>query len=338
MNFSILRYATTFLCGIQILSAQPEPNTAIRDFTIPQFDEEGRPLSMLKGKELRRQPKDEATVLEMDLQTYAMARPGTTELRLRSSSARFFLKSNRATSDQPIQVDGPDYEITGRGWSWNGRERKVLINHDVRSTFDATLTDFLASGCGPEEKEDPPEIPLRPVPKEKGQTRIFSTKLELLTTDKDHRFLFTGNVRIIGLNLNVTCDQLEVISMRSLEKKEEAGAFGSIASILALGRVRIEQRQRSAVAGKATIDVAAGTIVLEENPVVFDDQGKAEGHKIILYRGQRRAEVLTKPGETRAEVTLPPIGDLGVFGKDIEKRKEGTPGSGSQTKEPSPRP
>ncbi|MGE4550809.1 MAG: LptA/OstA family protein, partial [Opitutales bacterium] len=296
--------------------------TAIRDFAIPQFDEEGRRLSMLRGKELSRHPKDEATVLEMDLRTYAVDRPGTMELRIRSSSARFFLKSNRATSDQVIQVNGPDYEITGRGWSWNGRERKVLINHDVRSIFDATLTDFLASGCGPEKIEATPEFPLRPVPKDQGQTRIFSTKLELLTTDKDHRFLFLGEVRIIGLNLNVTCDRLEVISTRTLEKKEEAGAFGSIAHILALGRVRIEQRQRSAVAGKATIDVAAGTIVLEEDPVVFDDQGKATGHRIILYRGQRRAEVQGKPGGARPTVTLPPLRDLDGIGKVKDEGKD----------------
>ena len=89
--------------------------------------------------------------------------------------------------------------------------------------------------------------------------------------------------------------------------------------------MRIEQRERSAVAGKATIDVAAGTILLEDNPVVFDDQGKATGHKIILYRGQRRAEVHGKPGETRASVTLPPIRDLGGTGKVNEEKKKNNP-------------
>ena len=326
--------AAPLLLVVSVLVAQPESTTAIRDFAIPQFDQEGRPLSILRGKELRHLPNDEATVLEMDLRTFAVERPGATDLRLRSSSARFFLKKSEATSGQPIHLDGPDYEIKGKGWSWKGQERHVLIHHDAQANFDATLTDFLASGCDPENKD----VPLRPLPKEKGQTRIFSDKLELLTTDKDHRFLFVGNVRIVGHNLSVTCDRLEVISSRSPEEEGEAGAFGSIANIFATGRVRIEQRQRSAVAGKATIDVAGGTIALEENPVVFDDQGKAEGHKIILHRGQRRAEVHSKPGETRAEVTLPPIGDLGVFGKDIEKPKKNIPENGSQTEKPSPRP
>mgnify|MGYP001471072545 CR=1 FL=1 len=330
----IFLHMVLLLFVVSVLEAQPESTTAIRDFAIPQFDQEGRPLSMLRGKELRHLPNDEATVLEMDLRTFAVERPGTTDLRLRSSSSRFFLKKSEATSDQPIHLVGPDYEITGKGWSWKGKDRQVLIHDDVKANFKATLTDFLASGCDSENKD----VPLRPLPKEKGQTRIFSDKLELLTTDKDHRFLFVGNVQIVGHNLSVTCDRLEVISSRSPEEEGEAGAFGSIANIFATGRVRIEQRQRSAVAGNATIDVAAGTIALEEAPVVFDDQGKAEGHKIILHRGQRRAEVHSKPGETRAEVTLPPIGDLGVFGKDIEKRKKETPGSDSPIEEPSPRP
>ena len=159
------------------------------------------------------------------------------------------------------------------------------------------------------------------MPDEKGQTRIFSDKLELLTTDKDHQFHFLGDVRIIGHNLSVTCDRLDVFSERSSEDEAAPGGFGSIARILATGRVRIEQKERSAIAGKATIDVNAGTIVLEENPIVFDDCGKAAGHKIILYRGQRRAEVQGKPGETRAKVTLPPLRDIGVFGTDANRTK-----------------
>ena len=77
-----------------------------------------------------------------------------------------------------------------------------------------------------------------------------------------------------------------------------------------------------AVAGKATIDVDAGTIMLEDDPVVFEDKGKVSGHKIILFRGQQRVEVHGKPGETRAKVTLPPIRDLGALGKKLDEKKD----------------
>ncbi|MBO94165.1 MAG: hypothetical protein CMI32_04600 [Opitutales bacterium] len=322
----LLFFAAPFICGMPFASAQLEQTTAIKDFAIPSFDEDGHRLWVLRGKELRRQSEAEATVLEMDLTTYAGTRQQTPETRLRSPLARFLLKGNRASSDQGIAIKGLDYEITGRGWKWNGKEQRVLIDNEVCVLFAATLTDFLASGCAPDEPTVPPasQFPPRPMPKEEGQTRIFSDKLELLTTDKDHQFHFRGDVRIFGSDLKVSCDSLKVISKRSVDENGTGrGAFGSIANIFADGHVRIEQKERSAVAGKATIDVAAGTIVLEDDPVVFDDRGKAAGHKIILHRGKRRAEVLGKPGETRAEVTLPPIRDLGGTGKVDKDKKKG---------------
>jgi len=341
MNFSgifkILFAVLSLGCGSAM--AQLDQVGAIRNFSIPRFNEEGGRLWLLQGKELRRQSKEVAFITEMDLQTYDSER-GVPETRLRSPFARFHMKNNLAGSDKAILINGPDYEISGQGWQWNGSLRRVLIASKVQVFFEAVLTDFLASECAPDEQEDPPAPPLavRPVPDDAGQTRIYSDKLEMLTTDEGHRFFFLGNVRVFGRNLNVTCDRLEVTSKRSDDEDTGPGAFGSISSILALGHVRIEQSARSAVAGKATIDVKAGTIALEEAPVIFDDKGKAEGHKIILYRGQRRAEVHGKPGETRAKVTLPPIGDLGVFGKEVEERKKDTSGSNSKTDEPSSRP
>ncbi|MFP6900931.1 MAG: LptA/OstA family protein [Opitutales bacterium] len=311
------------LLGIATVSAQLEQATAIRDFTMPRFDDEGRRLWTLSGKEFKRVAPDEAIVRDMDLRTYAADRQKSQETRMRSPSARFFLQENRAESEQSIRIDGLDYEITGHGWKWIGEKNRVIVENRVRVVFDAPLTDFLATGCDSRDTDhDPvPQQPSRPLPDDEGKTRIFSDKLELLTTDKDHQFHFFGNVRIIGRNLTVSCDQLKVFSQRSSDEGGGPGAFGSISKILATGRVRIEQKERSAVAGKATIDVLAGTIVLEENPVVFDDRGKATGHKIILYRGQRRAEVQGKPGETRAKVTLPPLRDLDVFGKDANQTK-----------------
>ncbi len=116
----LLFFAAPFICGMPFASAQLEQTTAIKDFAIPSFDEDGHRLWVLRGKELRRQSEAEATVLEMDLTTYAGTRQQTPETRLRSPLARFLLKGNRASSDQGIAIKGLDYEITGRGWKWNG--------------------------------------------------------------------------------------------------------------------------------------------------------------------------------------------------------------------------
>lgn len=149
------------------------------------------------------------------------------------------------------------------------------------------------------------------------RTLILSDRLELVTSESANRFLFEGNVRVEGNNLEATCDRMEVLANRKAGSEPEAtfGEIGSIESILATGRVRITQGGRRAEAGRAEIFPREGKVILTENPKVIDEKGmEATGTRMILLQGERKAVIEGAPeGGTkgRPRVVLPSIPDLG---------------------------
>lgn len=161
---------------------------------------------------------------------------------------------------------------------------------------------FAAAGAG----EPPP-------------TTITSQQLDMRTTDTESTFLFTGLVTVTGNEIELTCDELEVIALRSDEDINAAiGELGKFKSLIAKGRVKIIQGERVATCGRAEVLPGEEKIILTENPLVRDGQSAVTGERMILFRGERRA-VVESGASGPARVTLPPIRDLG-FPKEGEKK------------------
>jgi hypothetical protein len=59
----------------------------------------------------------------------------------------------------------------------------------------------------------------------------------------------------------------------------------------------------------------------------LDGQYEASGPRMVLHRGERRAEILSEPGE-RPRITLPPLKDLG-YEKEKPKAKKGEADKGA---------
>jgi lipopolysaccharide export system protein LptA len=62
-------------------------------------------------------------------------------------------------------------------------------------------------------------------------------------------------------------------------------------------------------------------VVLTGDPKVrsVDGQYQATGPKMVLHRGERRAQIISEAGE-RPRISLPPLKDLG-YEKEKEKKK-----------------
>jgi lipopolysaccharide export system protein LptA len=149
------------------------------------------------------------------------------------------------------------------------------------------------------------------------QTVISSDRLEMENDGQKAFFLFSDNVKLTGNNLIVTCDRLEVHSHRTGDFDANIGKLGSIQQILAIGNVSISQEGRTARAGRAEVLPAEDKIILTENPIVSDTQGKVSGGTITFYRGDRRAVV--ESGSTGpARVILPAMPNLG-FNNDLKE-------------------
>jgi lipopolysaccharide export system protein LptA len=152
-------------------------------------------------------------------------------------------------------------------------------------------------------------------------TVIESGSAEMVSTAKETTFTFRNGVTVTATNMKLTCDHLEVIALRSGDPAATFGKQEDFKSLVAIGGVRIVQSDREATCERAEVFPGEDKVVLTGNPVVrsMDGQYQASGPKMVLHRGERRAQIVGEPGE-RPRISLPPLKDLG-YEKEKEKKK-----------------
>lgn len=141
---------------------------------------------------------------------------------------------------------------------------------------------------------------------------------ETISTDKEITSTFRDKVVVTGNNLKLTCDYLVVIAIRKTGDTTAAlGKYGYFKSLVATGNVRIMQGDREATCGRAEIFPGEDKIILSEKvgdalPRVRDNESTAEGPRLTLYRGQRKAVIEGDAAtNTGIRIKLPAIKDLG---------------------------
>ena len=70
-------------------------------------------------------------------------------------------------------------------------------------------------------------------------TEITSKHFESRSTDTEMTTLFTGDVVVTGTNLRITCDRIEVVSMRLGEKSDVVAEKNRFKSLVATGSVAV---------------------------------------------------------------------------------------------------
>ena len=159
-------------------------------------------------------------------------------------------------------------------------------------------------------------LPLRaetPPGEESKQTVIESERLSVIHTEEGNRFVFSGNVRVTGVDFEAECDRMEV---RTTARDGDGGGFGAIEVVEATGNVRVLQGGREATAGKAFIYPAENRVVLEDGPVVRDGRGTVSGHRMILRGTEGRIEVEPGPEGSRPRVELPDLDAVRESGRE----------------------
>ena len=157
-------------------------------------------------------------------------------------------------------------------------------------------------------------------------TEITSKHFESRSTDTEMTTLFTGDVVVTGTNLRITCDRIEVISMRLGEKSDVVTQQNRFKSLVATGNVKIAQADREANCGRAVVLPGDDKITLTENPIVIDHGANITwtGDSLMLLRGERR--VLGN----NVRLVGPPVRDLG-FDPDKKVPAPATPAQPAAT-------
>jgi lipopolysaccharide export system protein LptA len=129
-------------------------------------------------------------------------------------------------------------------------------------------------------------------------TIVTADRLEMKNTGVESHLVFIGNVQLVGTNLTVTCDRVEIYAeqipdVRAPEKKATIGKIGALTRILALGRVKVSQEGRTATAGRAEVMPIEDKIVLSEEPVVVDTETQVtvSGTRMTFFRGDRYGQI-----------------------------------------------
>jgi lipopolysaccharide export system protein LptA len=169
-------------------------------------------------------------------------------------------------------------------------------------------------------------------------TVIESGTAEMVSTAKETTFTFGNGVTVSGTNLKMTCENLEVVARRSGDPEATFGKQENFKSLVATGNVRIVQSDREATCERAEVFPDDDKVVLTGNPKVrsTDGQYQASGPKMVLHRGERRAQIIAEGGE-RPRISLPPLKDLGYEKEKKKAPSKGTPEAGTPP-EPTPPP
>jgi len=121
-------------------------------WTYPVFsDAEGYRVLTLRGSEARYLNPNEIEVRGFSAIVFSGDASNRVDTVLLSPQATFYPKDNRATGNDAVRLIlsgrpdtiNDDVEVTGRGWTYDHRTKKVSIAHEVRVTFQAQLHDIL---------------------------------------------------------------------------------------------------------------------------------------------------------------------------------------------------
>ena len=126
-------------------------------------------------------------------------------------------------------------------------------------------------------------------------------KSDSLTADNTKKTAtFTGNVAARQGDLTIYADKLIVTY---------SDESGDVSSAELFGHVRIIQEQRRGEAEHAVYDAKRAIILLDGNPIVYQNSDKISGKVITYYLDQDRSEVTSGAGN-RVEAVINPKGKV----------------------------
>ena len=280
---------------------------------VPGFGSDGRLSWELKASEVRPAENDLYKARNPLLKTYGKQGIRT---EAKSSSGVFDLRTGYAFGKEALFVTGQGFFAEGKNWKWwqksaNGNHRMIFekgggLSFDMELGKSLLLNDLVESkGC--------PEEPIKK--SKKMPTVARADYIELLAVnEKSHRFLLEGNVSVVGNELRLSCEKMEVKFDK--DSNSSSDDIGEISLITALGNIEFAQKGRISYCNTLKMDVSKGEVLLqgsEDKParVIDEEWGKASGLRIILEKGKRRARVLGGEGGEKPSLELPAHPDLG---------------------------
>ena len=113
-----------------------------------------------------------------------------------------------------------------------------------------------------------------------GTNATVITSKRLTFDYADRKAVFDENVKVVDPAVTITADQITVTF----------GADNQPETVMASGKVRVEQTDRWATCQRAVYSVKSGLLVLTGKPKMVRGQDVLQGSRIIFYRYEEKAK------------------------------------------------
>jgi hypothetical protein len=114
-----------------------------KNWTLPLFTKEGYHQMTLRGDEVHPINSDRVDIVGMNFTVFSGGPDGKVDSVLLSPAATFLINERTAHGDQSVRLVRDDVEVTGEDWSYDYKEKKVLIQRKSHVVFHAALPDIL---------------------------------------------------------------------------------------------------------------------------------------------------------------------------------------------------
>ena len=283
----------------------------VRALKIPGFDNSGRISWELEAKEVNFQKDGVYEAFDLVLRTLT----GFNRSNARSRQGIFQPKEGKAWGESVLEVEGSGYLAEGKRWLWKNEiedgEQLMAFQENGKVLFEDDLLierNTESRGSIDENQSDSEAVEKKKLFKTLAQAEYIEV-LEL--SPIQNRFLLKKKVEVRSIDLNISCDSMEIFFDKDSNRTKNSKSLGRISRIVAIGNVQMFQDGRNSFADGLRIDVISGEAVLSGNARVEDeDYGVAKGNEIILERGKRRAKIVGTD-EERPSLQLPEIPDFG---------------------------
>lgn len=132
----LILVVTVFLLCLNCVHGQIlVPDAPLKNFRFPRFGETGYKVWELSGLEGHYLSCGDVEIREMLLRLFDGRIQGRVETLIKSKEGIFSVKEGIAESESSVRVENPSYNLTGEGWKWDGKLKKLLVKHKVRVTF-----------------------------------------------------------------------------------------------------------------------------------------------------------------------------------------------------------
>ncbi len=118
-------------------------NAPVENFKLPLFNEQGFRAWYLRGKQGIYTAEKEVKIVGMDLQQYSGNEADQVIALMKSPEANMRLNPLVASGPGEIQIESDLFKAVGEDWIWQGSEKRLIINNNIKVVINAEIGDII---------------------------------------------------------------------------------------------------------------------------------------------------------------------------------------------------